>query len=164
MKTITTIAEVLELIAAHGDRLFVRWGNPNQDDLILGRSYNAVTGRREAGLSVSRWWSESEADLYKWIGEYQFLRINGPCQPYLLTGEVVGKGGDGEPVIASAKVVALIDDSMVKSLDEIEIIRLRAAISKDRERLQRMSDASARRITMEFIEAAESKLAHLLNK
>lgn len=162
MKTITTIEEVLELIAAHGEQLFVRWGNPDQDDLISGRSFNAVTGRREAGVSVSRWWSEEEADLYKWIGEYQFLRINGPCRPYLLTGEVIGKGGDGEPVISNGALVAVIDDVLVKSLDEIEIIRLRAAIEKDRARMELITSESARRLTQEFIDEAEAKLAKLI--
>lgn len=162
MKTISSLSKIRELITQYGDDLYVRWGNPKLDNLVDGLSRNCATGRSEAGISCSRWWSEREDLLYRWLGEYQFLRINGEeIVPYLLTGEEVGKGGDGEPVIANGRALAIVSEDLVKTLDEIEVIRLRVLLAQDRERLKTLTDKFAISSCVSLIADYEAKLAKI---
>lgn len=100
-------------IAARGSRyidygqLYIRWGKLPK----AGRSRNHATGQREAGISV--YWADYNPgadtidydDASTLAGAALTHMFNGtPC--YLVTGDEVGIGSDGEPLIRNARIIA----------------------------------------------------------
>lgn len=112
MRTITTVDELVAYVRrqyAAGVHVYIRYSRGAAADRKMGASTNHITGQREAGLSVNNfvpthmeWMMREEAEagrfrrhIARQLREYSFL----PGQPYLLTGELVERGGDNEPLL-----------------------------------------------------------------
>lgn len=86
--------------------LYVRFGQPPKS----GRSKNYVTGRYEAGVSAYR----AEIDRADAVIRFApdavlpgtLIGYAGRKPAYLLIGEEVGRGSDGEPLLRRVRVVA----------------------------------------------------------
>lgn len=105
MKQIKSYKEYQSTIAE--GNLFVRFTPSIKDDLRYKSSQNAITGRSEAGLSVN------PAEYL----EYSFLMLGG-YKCYLLSGEIVGRGGDNEPLLKNFKVVAEVNKKVIDEATE----------------------------------------------
>ena len=88
----------------------VRWGCPRLD----GQSINHATGRRERGLSVYAaeerapgQWSLRDGAGYA-IGTLLGLVEQGKV-PYLVRGDRVGVGSDGEPLLANVELIGRLE-------------------------------------------------------
>lgn len=101
-----TAANIMRRGDAPRKRFYLRYGDLPSG----GRSVNHATGKKEAGVSVyaakwepvsGRWRLDGNAEL----GAALFSAAQG--RPvYLVSGEEVGRGSDGEPVLKKAKIVA----------------------------------------------------------
>lgn len=131
MQTIKTVDELAAYVKAQhaaGIMVYIRYSNGPAADRAMGRSLNHVTGRREAGLSVgnlivtdAEWMmDEDQADYWRrhiasMVRSYSFL----PGKPYILTGDVVGFGSDGEPLLANWRQVARMSPTVLAEADQI---------------------------------------------
>ena len=94
------------------EETFIRFGELPKS----GKSRNWSTGKNERGVSCYRSTYNILTGAYNTYGalpgaEISYLMRN--ANIYLITGDVVGVGSDGEPVINNAKIVAqlaLTDD------------------------------------------------------
>jgi hypothetical protein len=88
-----------------GQALYIRFGRLPR----AGRSRNYATGQLERGVSVYRARYNARTDALDassaLAGTYVHYLIAGK-RPYLVAGDEVGTGSDGEPVLANARVVA----------------------------------------------------------
>jgi hypothetical protein len=126
MKTLKTLADVRAAIATADAEVFVRWSRGPVADAKMGWiSKNHASGQMESGLSVNPLDLDDEYEALSQIAEYQFLD-----QPvcYLVAGERVGRGSDGEPVIADCRPIAKIHASLVWTKEQRELLRLRAVV------------------------------------
>jgi hypothetical protein len=127
LKTLKTISAVRAAALSAGAEVFVRWSRGPAADAKMGWiSKNHANGRYEAGLSVNPLDLDSDYELLSFIAEYEFL---GHPVCYLVAGERVGRGSDGEPVIANCRPVARIHASLVWTKEQLELLRLREAVA-----------------------------------
>ena len=87
------------------EKFYVRFGDLPKD----GKSTNHLTGKKEKGVSVI----EAKQNLF--TGEIELVPYGSPTfmwvqnRPmYEVTGEYVGKGSDGEPLLKNAKILRRI--------------------------------------------------------
>lgn len=91
------------------DQLYIRFGRLPKG----GRSRNHATGQMEAGVSVYGGDYDPIADAYRYSedgtcgGAIIAYTLRG-VRPYLVTGDLVGRGSDGEPVIANARILGTL--------------------------------------------------------
>ena len=100
--------------------VFVRWTDSVADDVARGeRSQHVLgSGSYEKGLSSSYYlprlgYDPTPEELLGAIAEYS--RITYGKRGFLLTGEVVGKGADGEPLLKNVRLVARVDPKLVEA-------------------------------------------------
>lgn len=111
-----TFEELVDLIEQSSVPLYIRWSRvaPTRD-IRLRASRNHATGRPEAGLSVERispptdWPYPLRAYVAQQLMSYAGLG----GRPYLLTGEEVGRGADGEPLLGDRRLVATIAEAVI---------------------------------------------------
>lgn len=91
----------LDAVRALGGTLYVRWSADPEMDRHLSGSLNRVSGLRECGLSVCALdLGAPDHVLASRLQEYEFLRLErADSRGWLLRGEVVGWGADGEPCL-----------------------------------------------------------------
>lgn len=144
MKTITTLKSLATLIDEMGV-VFVRWSKGYAADKKGGfRSKNHATGAWEPGLSVQTLDREDaakgEAWLWRLLLDYQALAWHG-ARPYLCTGEVVGRGSDGEDCITDVVQVAALAKALwspaVATVEAKQIAELEEEIASAEARLER---------------------------
>jgi hypothetical protein len=159
MKTIKTIEEVREAIQSHGS-VFVRWSEgPDQDAVGGWVSTNYQTKTKEAGLSVNDFPEEpSDYTILKRISEYWYF---GHPICYLCAGEIVGKGGAGEPCLSNVEPIAFISEELILSTSQIEAVRLRSAIPKETDRISQIPDRFALALVVERILLSREQLSAL---
>lgn len=123
MRTIKSLEELSTLVAdqyAQGVELFVRTSTGPANDRKMGCSTNHASGQREAGMSVTTLvphpdvFGVGDAKVVaQQVGSWDYVA---PVT-YILTGEVIGKGSDGEAVVdpATWAPVARIDTDAIKA-------------------------------------------------
>jgi len=99
--------------------IYIRWSRSPRQDQKRGFSLDHGSGCREAGLSVMPIGlsdlERGETELAFFILDYSFA---GPiCSVW--TGEVVGHGKDGEPLLGSPKLLGTISHSYLAKLWDI---------------------------------------------
>lgn len=91
------------------EQVFIRFGRLPTG----GRSRNHATGQLEAGVSVFGAEYDPIADTYRFdedgtcSGAHISYTLCG-VRPHLVTGDLVGRGSDGEPVIANPKILGTL--------------------------------------------------------
>lgn len=87
------------------ERVFLRFG----DLPASGRSENFDTGELEAGVSVwAAEWDADEQHVVVYVADQPAAASLGHLSDrpaYLVTGTVVGRGSDGEPLLSDATAV-----------------------------------------------------------
>ena len=115
MRTIKCFDDLVAFVTSRPEPVYVRWTREDpKRDVRRGRSLNHQTGHYETGLSVERI-SPAPDDpaprAYVVQQLLSYLALGG--HPYLLTGEEVGTGSDGEPVLANPALVALLSPAVI---------------------------------------------------
>lgn len=117
METISTLTDLATMVRDSHERgveLFVRTSTGIANDRAMGCSRNHQTGQHEGGISVTSLTPHIEA---LGVGGHDVLAMQvkswahvAPVT-YILTGEIVGNGSDGEPVLdpATWEAVAIVD-------------------------------------------------------
>jgi hypothetical protein len=108
-----------KLLQSHGT-LYVRWSRSPRADARRGYSLNHAGKSAEAGLSVmplhlSDLQRGGDTELSFYILDYTFA---GPVAS-IWTGEVVGRGGDNEPLLRNPKLLGTLDKSYLAELWEL---------------------------------------------
>lgn len=124
LPTIATIDDLCQLVTDYGARgewLYVRHSRgPEADAAMEWVSTNHFNGSAESGLSVMELhdivprnvcerWEHGDRHFIAWqVAEYH--HADDPAfHPYILTGTLLGKGSDGEPVVTAVTPVAYLD-------------------------------------------------------
>lgn len=92
-----------------GMPVFVRYGLWGSDWSSRGHSFNHGTGEREQGLSVYRGkLVDGAVELHdtEYIPQRYKEELSGRFA-FPVTGEVIGQGSDGEPVLRAVKLLRL---------------------------------------------------------
>lgn len=117
LPVIDSLHELCDLAA---DGAFVRFSKGPDDDLgATSRDYES--GLDLPGLSVNplqpqRWWTRSlEEFLARQICNYAHIKdeADDERRAWVLTGEVVARGPDNEPLVASFRPIAWLSDEVV---------------------------------------------------
>jgi hypothetical protein len=118
MRTIETLEELVALVAGN-DGLYVRWSANPVEDQARGTSVDELTGVELPGLSanplrVESWWQDRPLDVWvaRRLYDYQHLRERrgNDVRPWVLTGAVVGRGPDNEPLVRCREAIAWLAD------------------------------------------------------
>jgi hypothetical protein len=132
MPTVRDLDELTALVeeSPTQDQLYVRWSRGPDFDLTPAdkASRDSLTGVRLPGLSanslaVEKWWGDRSRRL--WIGrrlyDYCHLRdLRGPgVRPWLLLGDMCGRGPDNEPLVRVLRPLAWISDLALKQAQEV---------------------------------------------
>lgn len=125
--TLQTLDELVELAASRDD-LYVRWTADAEADQERGTSLDELTGVELPGLSanplkVEPWWDDRPLDLWmaRRLYDYRHLRRKrGPeVRPWVIAGEVVGRGPDNEPLVRCQQIVACLSEAVTTSATKL---------------------------------------------
>ncbi len=97
MRTLATLDDLTALISSNASPLYIRTSTGIANDRKMGCSTNHASGQREPGISVTDLMSAPSTPAYL-AGQVHEWGYIGPCT-YILTGDVIGNGADGEPVL-----------------------------------------------------------------
>lgn len=118
-RQVDTLAELGELTAQF-DELFVRYSEGPDDDRGSG-SIDTESGLELPGLSVNpltpeAWWSRPLTDwLARQVCQYRDLAERNPDRfAWALTGRVIGRGPDCEPLIVAAQPIARLSPALLE--------------------------------------------------
>jgi hypothetical protein len=127
VRTLHTLEELIDLAAGRDD-LYVRWTVDACKDQERGTSLDELTGVQLPGLSanplrVESWWEDRPLDLWmaRRLYDYRHLRQKrGPeMRPWVIAGEVVGRGPDNEPLVRCRDIVACIDEAVTSAATKL---------------------------------------------
>jgi len=132
MASLDELADVVERLD-RGRDLYVRWSRGPDDDLPDGptedqSSHDMLTGVPLPGLSASpmrveEWWGQRPIRFWvaRRVCDYQHLRRGDWTgrRPWLLVGEVRGRGPDNEPLVVCQRPVAWIDERVVNESENV---------------------------------------------
>jgi hypothetical protein len=112
MRTVASLAEVVELVDAYGT-LFLRYSKgPEADRTGPSRDYEAdvkMPGLSVTVVSPEPWWRRPVEDwVARRLCKYAELGEEEDRFPWLLTGCVVGNGPDHEPLVNEVQPVARV--------------------------------------------------------
>ena len=151
MKTISSLAQIRNI----GGKVYVRWSKSIALDNKRGYSLRGGT-TPEAGISccvVKQDWEDYR--ILRQLNEYCFCGNN--C--WLVTGDEVGRGGDGEELLINVECIGRVSDTLLGS--GWERMKLEKEIADNSARLSKVTDAFARTIIENTIAAAERKLSDM---
>jgi hypothetical protein len=123
LPTVADLDELTELVttSADKDQLYVRWSTGPAVDLRLdGTSRDSLTGVPLPGLSanplaVEGWWGDRSPQLWvaRRLYDYRHLRyLRGrQVRPWVLLGDLCGRGPDNEPLVKVRRPIAWIADA-----------------------------------------------------
>ena len=126
-RTLQTLDELIDL-ACNRDDLFIRWTDDADKDRARGTSLDELTGVELPGLSANPlktepWWEDRPFDLWmaRRLYDYRHLRRQrGPgVRPWVIAGDVVGRGPDNEPLVRCREIVACLDDAVTRTATEL---------------------------------------------
>ncbi|WP_245556849.1 DUF6098 family protein [Gryllotalpicola ginsengisoli] len=124
LPVLTSLEEVRELVERSSEPTFLRYSKgPEQD--AHEQSVDQESGLELPGLSTNPldpepWWSRPVLDwLARQICQYAHLRRDGDRYAWVLTGEVVGRGPDCEPLIARPRPLARLAEQVIDEADEV---------------------------------------------
>jgi hypothetical protein len=115
-----TIDDVVDLVRSADCELYVRFGDPCDD--LRSRSVDHESGLTMPGLSVNpvsppSWWRNRTlaAWVVRQICSYAHLQEHDPQRAcVLLTGRIVDRGPDNEPLLNDASLVAILAPEVVE--------------------------------------------------
>lgn len=124
LPTITDLSCLTRLMddpPADGE-FYLRWSRGPRVDLADdpgGSSRDALTGTRLPGLSanplaVEDWWGGRSRRLWaaRRLYDYRHLHEDG-ARPWVLAGEISGRGPDNEPLVRCRRPIAWIGDAVL---------------------------------------------------
>jgi hypothetical protein len=119
LRTLHRLSELSDLVR-NVPGLYVRYSKGPSDDAPES-SVDYESGLPLPGLSVNRldpepWWTRPLED---WIARQlsQYLRLadkSSAHHGWVLSGEVVGRGPDDEPLVVDVRPVAILDDGLLE--------------------------------------------------
>jgi hypothetical protein len=117
---LATIDDVVELVRSDDRDLYVRFGDPGDD--LRSHSVDHESGLTMPGLSVNpvsppSWWQGRSlaAWVVRQICSYAHLQEHDPQRAcVLLTGRIVDRGPDNEPLLNDASLVAILAPEVVE--------------------------------------------------
>ena len=115
-----SVAEVADFVRDSASTVHVRFGEP--DDDLRAPSIDHESGLTLPGLSVNplsppSWWRDRPLEdwVVRQICSYAHLQQNHPERAcVLVTGTVVERGPDNEPLLAGADLVAVLTPDVVR--------------------------------------------------
>jgi hypothetical protein len=126
---IDSLDELARLAAGRID-LFVRWSRSPELDQETGLSFDELTGVELPGLSanalaIEAWWRDRPLKLWlaRRLYDYRHLReMRSPdVRPWVLSGAIVGRGPDNEPLVRCHEPLAWLGDrAIAEATDLIE--------------------------------------------
>ena len=147
--TITTVDQIRRVASP----VFVRWSNSIEQDIERGYSLRYGT-QPEMGLSsndLDKSWPDWR--ILRAIREYQFTRAEN-C--WLITGRVVGRGGDNEPLLADVEVIGRVDESLLAV--NWKRMKMEEDLARNMKALENITDPFAREITIKAINKIKAEL------
>ncbi|WP_249359666.1 DUF6098 family protein [Nocardia cyriacigeorgica] len=115
---LTDLDQLTEYILGH-DQIYLRYSEGPQADRRFGPSRDFEAGVDLPGLSVTTvvpesWWPRPAREwVARRLCKYAEVGEPGGRYPWLLTGTVVGRGPDHEPILVRARPLARIAESVV---------------------------------------------------
>jgi hypothetical protein len=128
LPTLQALDELVELVQANPDDLYVRWSAGPDVDLCAGVSRDSLTGIELPGLSanslaVEPWWDRRPLRLWvaRRLYDYRHLReLRGPgTRPWVMHADVQGRGPDNEPLVRCREPVAWISDQALAEAEAL---------------------------------------------
>jgi hypothetical protein len=123
MRELQTLDELVELVRSQPG-LHVRYSEGLESDRD-GGSIDTESGLEMPGLSVNpldaeEWWTRPLADwLARQVCQYRHLSEKNPERfAWVLTGRLVGRGPDCEPLLAEVEPVARLSDGLLGEAEE----------------------------------------------
>jgi hypothetical protein len=109
----------LEALLGHGRRLYLRYSQGPDDDARTG-SIDTESGLVLPGISTNPldpepWWTRPTSDwLARQLSQYLHLQQrNSDRIAWVLSGDVVARGPDCEPLIAHPEFIARLSDELL---------------------------------------------------
>lgn len=164
---VNSIDDVREVLRGRSEPIFVRWSAGPKHDMKKGASSrDYISGERHAGLSAVPLDKEmSDAQIAKFLSEYEFLRMKNPnLRPYLYTGRQVGSDSDGYPSIEPSNYVGELSDDFISALSNglPRRIELEEKIRRAYQTLEEGKvDRIGRQIVEEGLQAAQAELRRM---
>jgi hypothetical protein len=121
--SVTTITDFDRLVLAVEDSpstVYLRYSHGPDADTDGAPSRDYESGVQLPGLSVAiltpePWWNRPSADwIARRVCKYAELGEHGDRRPWLLVGNVVGRGPDHEPLIGEFRPLAWLDEAVVE--------------------------------------------------
>lgn len=131
LPTLADLNELAELVttSAESDHLYVRWSaGPSVDLRPNETSRDSLTGMPLPGLSanplaVERWWGARSPRLWVARRLYDYRHLRGrrgsQVRPWVLLGDLRGRGPDNEPLVKVRRPVAWIADAVLVEAERI---------------------------------------------
>lgn len=121
LPVLATLDDVVDLVGSGQLPVFVRWSQGPGRDLPEECSVDGLSGLAMPGLSVTSlapepWWQHRPVQLWvaRRVHAYSPQRRQpGSGHGWLLTGEVVGRGPDHEPLVRGCRALAWLDDAVL---------------------------------------------------
>lgn len=127
LPTLMTLDEVTDAVRRRRD-VYVRWSASPERDCRHDASTDGLTGTELPGLSanpldVAPWWEDRPVRLWvaRRLHDYGHLREGEEdrIRPWILTGQLGGRGPDNEPLVRCAEPIAWIDPAVVDEAAEV---------------------------------------------
>lgn len=120
--SVTSLAQLADLVRMLGEP-YVRFSAGPEAD-AAGTSTDKESGATLPGLSVNPlapepWWNRP---LEHWLARQlcQYLHLGERDRSgWVITGSVVGRGPDSEPLVTDARFVAVLRDSVLAEAEEV---------------------------------------------
>ena len=128
MSTIRDLSELTELVEKSGADLYVRWSRGPAVDLAKEGSRDELTHVRMPGLSanplaIEPWWADRSPSLWVARRLYDYCHLReargSDVRPWVLTGHVVGRGPDNEPLVRCREPIAWIAESVLRKAQDL---------------------------------------------
>ncbi|SRR5690554_1773688 len=119
MVTITDFNRLVQAVDEHPGTVYLRYSHGPDADTDGTPSRDYESGVLLPGLSVTivtpePWWDRRTGDwIARRVCKYAELGANDDRRPWLLVGDVVGRGPDHEPLIGEFRPLAWLDRAVV---------------------------------------------------
>lgn len=121
---VRSLDDLSDLVESRGP-LYIRYSRGPERDPPVSRDYESglvLPGISANPLNPERWWTRP---LREWLArqlcQYAHLRdeASDDRRAWVLTGPVVARGPDSEPLIDPVTPVALLDDELIEEAKEL---------------------------------------------